>query len=181
MCQVDLFICRSHLAAFFWELHHVFEALEAAINRGKKEYPKNQYFYIQERKLETERQSAIFKEIAAYRNEGHSIPAIIGQQWEEKEGKVKFVHHFLPTIKGHEPKESIELNHQLQVYFEYVVNLWLPFVPEPLKSQFPRSFRFPVTVPFYYLGELRAQLGGGHQLEIALEAYERPVGDVKGG
>jgi hypothetical protein len=171
--QVDLIICRSHLASFFWELHHVFEALEAAINRGKKEYPNQRYFYSQERVLERTRQSPVPKEIEAYRNEGHNIPAIIGQKWEEKGGK--FLYHFLPSIQGHEPKDAIELNHQLQVYFEYVVNLWLSFVPEPYKSKFPRNFSFPVTVPFSYLGELPADLHGVPQLEVSLEAYERAI------
>lgn len=171
--RVDPIICRSHLAAFFWQLHHVFEALESATRRGKKDYPKEQYFYSAERKLETIRQSSIPKEIDAYRNEGHNIPGIIGQKWEEKGGK--FLHHFLPSIQGHQPKESVELNHQLQIYFEYVVNLWLSFVPEPLKSKFPRSFSFPVTVPFFYLGDLPPELGPAPQLLISLEAYNRPV------
>jgi hypothetical protein len=177
--QVDLIICRSHLASFFWELHHVFEGLEAAIRRGRNEYPKEQYFYSEERKLETIRQSSIPKEIEAYRNEGHNIPAIIGQKWEEKEGE--FLHHFLPSIQGHQPKESIELNHQLQMYFEYVVNLWLSFVPEPYKSAFSRNFSFPVTVPFSYLGHLPADLQGVPQLEVPLEAYERPISSDSSG
>jgi hypothetical protein len=73
--QVDLIICRSHLAAFFWQLHHVLEALESAIRRGEKKYPNERYFYSAERKLESIRQSAIPQEIDAYRNEGHNIPA----------------------------------------------------------------------------------------------------------
>ena len=171
--QVDLIVCRSHLAALFWQFHHVFEALETAIAKGKKEYPKERYFYSAERKLDAIRQSAIAKEIDAYRNEGHDIPAIIGQQWEEKGGK--FLHHFLPSLQGHERKEAIELNHQLQVYFEYVVNLWLSFVPEPLKSKFPRSFSFPVTVPFFYLGDLPAEVREVPQLQVCLEAYDKPI------
>jgi hypothetical protein len=171
--QVDQIICRSHLASFFWQLHHVFEALETAINRGKKENPNERNFYSQERELQKIRETSIPKEIEAYRNQSHSIPAIIGQKWEEKGGK--FLHHFLPSIEGHEPKDSIELNHQLQAYFKYVVNLWLSFVPEPLRAKFPRSFSFPVTVPFFYLGELPAELHSGPQLEVVLEAYERPI------
>lgn len=171
MGQIDLMICRSHLAAFFWELHHVFEALEIAIRRGKNEYPKERYFYSHETQLETIRQSSIPKEIEAYRNEGHNIPAIIGQKWEEKGGK--FLHHFLPSIQGHQPKESVELNDQLQVYFEYVVNIWLSFVPELFKSKFPRNFSFPVTVPFFYLRDLPPELREVRQLQISLEAYER--------
>jgi len=171
--QVDLSICRSHLASFFWELHHVFEALETAINRGKKENPNERNFYSQERELKAIRETPIPREIEAYRNQGHCIPAIIGQKWEEKGGK--FLHHFLPSVEGHELKDSIDLNHQLQAYFEYVVNLWLYFVPQPLKAKFPRSFRFPVTVPFFYLGELPTELASVPQLEVCLEAFEKPV------
>jgi hypothetical protein len=115
--QVDLFICRAHLAAFFWQLHHVFEALELAIRKGKKDYQTERYFYSAERKLQTIRQSAIPREIDAYRNEGHNIPAILGQQWN---ADGNFVHHFLPSLAGHEAKESIDLNEQLKTYFEYV-------------------------------------------------------------
>jgi hypothetical protein len=42
--QIDIVICRSHLAAFFWHLEHVFEALRTAITRGQKEYPEARYF-----------------------------------------------------------------------------------------------------------------------------------------
>ena len=96
--QVDLIICRSHFAAFFWKLHHVFEALESAIGRGQKEHPKERYFYSAEQKLKDIRQSALAQEIDAYRNEGHNIPAVIGQQWDGRGGN--FLHHFLPAIEG---------------------------------------------------------------------------------
>jgi hypothetical protein len=43
--QVDVVICRAHLAAFFWHLEHLFEALRAAITRGQKEYPEAKYFW----------------------------------------------------------------------------------------------------------------------------------------
>jgi hypothetical protein len=148
--QTDLIICRTHLAAFFWQLYHVFEALGAAINRGKKEYPDKRYYYSCERQLGEIRQSPVAREIQAYRNKGHELPGIIGQAWEKRRGK--FLHHFLPSISGQEPKDSIDINRQLQMYFEFVVNLWLSFVPEPYKTQFPRSFKFPVTVPFSYIG-----------------------------
>lgn len=174
--QIDLFVCRSHLAAFFWQIHHVFEALECAIRTGQKEHPKERYFYSAEQKLKTIQESATAKEIDAYRNEGHNILAIIGQQWEAKGGR--FLHHFLPTIAGHQPKESIDLNEQLQLYFEYVVNLWLSFVPGPLKSKFPRDFSFPVTVPFFYLGELSPGLSGVPQLLISLQADQKPAAPV---
>ena len=82
----------------------MFEALEVAIRRGKSEYPNESYFYSHERQLETIRQSAIPKEIEAYRNEGHHIPAIIGQKWEEKGGN--FLHHFLPSIQGHTSRKN---------------------------------------------------------------------------
>jgi hypothetical protein len=73
--QVDSIICRSHLAAFFWQLRHVFEALQLAIEKGQKEHPKERYFYSAEQKLKTIRESALAKEIDAYRNEAHHIPA----------------------------------------------------------------------------------------------------------
>ena len=171
--QIDIIVCRSHLAAFFWQLHHVFEALESAVGKGEKEYPKERYFYSAEQNLKTIRQSVLAKEIDAYRNEGHNIPAIIGQQWDGKGGK--FLHHFLPTIKGHQPKESRDLNEQLQIYFEYVVNLWLSFVPEPLKAKFSRDFSFPVTVPFFYLGQLPPELSGVPQFVVSLQAYQKPA------
>src|SRR5689334_23323005 len=37
--QADVIVCRAHLAALFWQLEHVFEALRAAVTRGKKEHP----------------------------------------------------------------------------------------------------------------------------------------------
>jgi hypothetical protein len=175
--QVDMIICRSHLASFFWELHHVFEAMEIAIKRGQKEQRKLRYFYTQEHALEKLRQTAIPKEIEAYRNESHNIPAIIGQKWEEKGGK--FMYHFLPSIKGHEPKDSVELNKQLQVYFDYVVNLWLAFLPKNYKATFPRNFSFPVTVPFSFVGDLPADLQGDvRQLQVSLEAFDSSIPEV---
>jgi hypothetical protein len=69
------------------------------------------------------------------------------------------VHHFLPSLAGHEAKESIDLSEQLQTYFEYVENVWRLFVPEPLKSKFPRSFRFPVTVPFFIWAKFQRKFG----------------------
>jgi len=177
--QVDVIICRSHLASFFWQLHHVFEAMAIAIKRGQKEHPTLRYFYTQEKELEKVRQAPIPKEIEAYRNESHNVPAIIGQKWEEEGGR--FLHHFLPSIQGHEQKDSVELNRQLQIYFEYVVNLWLAFLPEPNKTMFPRNFIFPVTVPFSYLGELPAGLHGVPQLQVSLEASDSPVPETCAG
>jgi hypothetical protein len=81
----------------------------------------------------------------------------------------------------HEPKDSIELNKQLQVYFEDVVNLWLAFLPEPNKATFPRNFSFPVTVPFSFLGELPAEMQGDvRQLQVNSEAFDRPIPEVVG-
>jgi hypothetical protein len=175
--QVDVIICRSHLASFFWELHHVFESMEIAIKRGQKEQPRLRFFYTQEKALEKLRQTAIPKEIEGYRNEGHNIPAIIGQKWEEKGGK--FMYHFLPSLKGHGSKDSIELNKQLQVYFDYAVNLWLAFLPENYKATFPRNFSFPVTVPFSFVGELPVDLQDDvRQLQVSLEAFDGPIPEV---
>ena len=153
-----MIICRSHLASFFWQSHHVFEAMEVAIKRGQKGVSKAPVFLHPRESPGKSTAAAIPKEIEAYRNESHNIPAIIGQKWEEKGGK--FIYHFLPSLKGTRAKNSVELNKQLQVYFEYVVNLWLAFLPEPNKATFPRNFSFPVTVPFSYLGELPAEMQG---------------------
>ena len=171
--QVDLIICRSHLASFFWQLDHVFEALDIAIKRGQKEFPSDRYFYSQEQALKKVREAETTKEIAAYRNEGHNVPGIIGQKWS---GEHKFLHHFLPTIQGYPAKEDIDINEQLQRYFEYVANVWRSFVPEGLRAKFPRSFFFPVTVPFQFLGELPKELASVPQLQIELEAYEKDAG-----
>ncbi len=123
--QADLVICRTHLAAFFWQIDHVFEALQAAINRGQKEHGDLKYFWKWGQDLKKIEESPLRQEISAYRNKGHEIPAIIGCTWEEKGGK--FIRHFLPTINGHEPKEPIDMNTQLQRYFEFVANVWLSF------------------------------------------------------
>jgi ribonuclease HI len=163
--QVDVLICRAHLAGFFWQLEHFFELLRIAIRRARKEQPDEKYFLSYEKKLEELEQTAIRQEINAYRNKGHEITAIIGCSWEQESNK--FRHHFLPTIEGFEPKESIDMNTQLQKYFEFVANVWLSFAPSELKDKFPRDFRFPVTVPNSFLGELPAELkGGAPQLEV---------------
>jgi hypothetical protein len=171
MAQVDVVICRTHLAAFFWQLDHVFEALEATITRGQKEYPTEKYFWICEKRLGEIRQMPICEEIHRYRNKGHEFPGIIGCAWDKKGGK--FLHHFLPAISAQEPKDSIDMNVQLQQYFEFVANLWLSFVPASFKDKFPRSFKFPVTIPHSFLGELPSELKGVPQLEVSIEAYDR--------
>ncbi len=168
MTQVDIVICRAHLASFFWQLDHVFEALRAAITRGPKEYSTIQYFWTCEKQLKEIEDTAIRREISAYRNKGHEIPAIIGSLWDEKGGQ--FLYHYLPSITGHERKESIEMNAQLQRYFEFVANVWLSFVPHNLKDKFPVDFKFPITVPNSYVGELPPRLEGGLQLEVRIVA-----------
>ena len=35
----------THLAAFFWQIDHVFEALRTAITRGQKEHGELKYFW----------------------------------------------------------------------------------------------------------------------------------------
>jgi hypothetical protein len=169
MAQVDLVICRAHLAAFFWQLDHVFEALRAAVTRGQKEHQMARYFWSYEKQLDEIDQTAIRQEIKAYRNKGHDIPAIIGCAWEEKG---KFHHHFLPSIEGHEKKESIDMNTQLQRYFEFVANVWFSFAPGNVKDRFPRDFRFPVTVPHSFVGEHPPELRDVQQLEVQLVAKQ---------
>jgi len=171
LTQVDVVICRAHLAAFFWQLDHIFEALKIAVTRGQKEHPALKYFWSFEKRLEEFEQTAIRQEISAYRNKGHEIPAIIGCEWDEKGGK--FLHHFLPSIVGHAQSESIDMNTRLQQYFEFVANVWLSFTPSDLKAEFPRSFTFPITIPNSYLGELPPELKGIPQFAVSIEAYDR--------
>ncbi len=167
--QIDLVICRSHLAAFFWQINHVFEALRTAITCGQKEHGELKYFWEWEQHLNKIDETPVRKEIRDYRNKGHDIPAIIGCSWESKGGK--FVRHFLPTIDGHEPKESTDMSTRLQQYFEFVANVWLSFAPGDFKNKFPRDFKFPVTVPHSFNGELPPELKSVPQLVVAIEAY----------
>jgi hypothetical protein len=168
--QIDIVICRTHLAAFFWHLEHVFEALRTAITHGKDENPDLEYFWRYEKRLDEIEQFNIRQEIKDYRNMGHQNPAIIGCRWDSKG---HFLHHFLPTISGHQQKEDIELNLRLQQYFEFAVNVWLEFAPEYYKERFPRDFTFPVTVPYMFLGEIPKELNGVPQLEVSVVSYKR--------
>jgi len=165
--QNDTLICRAHLAALFWQLDHFFEGLRLAIARGKEEHPTLKYFRSYEKRLEEIEQTATRREINAYRNQNHETPAIIGCAWGEKGN---FRHHFLPSILGHEQKESIDMNTQLQTYFEFVSDVWLDFAPSDLRDRFPRSFKFPVTIPNFFLGELPPGLKGLPRLEVSIEA-----------
>jgi hypothetical protein len=169
--QADTVICRAHLAAFLWQIDHVFEALRIAITRGQKEHGELKYFWKWEQDMEKIEGHPLRYEINAYRNKGHEFPGIIGCLWEEKGGK--FVRHFLPTIDGHEPKESADMSTQLQVYFEFAANVWLSFAPGDFKEKFPRNFKFPVTIPHSFIGELPPELNSAPQLEISIEAYNR--------
>jgi hypothetical protein len=182
--QVDVLICRAPLAAFFWQLDHFFELLRTAVTRGQKEQPNEKYFWFYEKKLEELEQAQLRREINAYRNKGHEITAIIGCSWESETNK--FGHHFLPTIEGHEPKESTDMTTQLHKYFEFVASVWHSFAPSDLKDKFPRNFEFPVTVPHSFLGELPPELKGVPQFAVSIEAdgdgnpeLDKVVGDAK--
>jgi hypothetical protein len=157
-------------AAFFWHLEHVFEALRTAITRGKKEHPEGKYFWAYEKRLDEIEQLTIRQEIRDYRNMGHQNPAIIGSNWD---GEGHFLHHFLPTISGHQPQEDVDMNARLQQYFEFATNVWLEFAPGDYKEKFPRDFRFPVTVPYLFGGEFPKELKGVPQLEVCVESYNR--------
>jgi len=171
MIQADVVICRAHLAAFFWQLDHVFEALRISVTRGQKEHADLRYFWSYERRLQEIEEMAERRQISAYRNKAHELPGIIGCSWDKKGGK--FLHHFLPSVVGHPPNESNEMNAQLQQYFEFVANVWLSFAPSDLKSKFPRNFQFTVTVPNSYIGELLPELENAPQLSVSIEAYDR--------
>ncbi len=176
--QIDTVICRTHLAAFFWHLEHVFEALQTAIKRGQKEHADLKYFWAYEKRLDAIEELAIRLEIRDYRNMAHEIPAIIGCRWDAQDHH--FVHHFLPTLSGYENKEHIDLNTRLQQFFEFAANVWLEFAPGDFKEKFPRDFRFPVTVPYMFLGELPKELSGVPQLEVSVESYSKEKPDEKG-
>jgi hypothetical protein len=169
--QIDTVICRTHLAAFFWHLEHIFEALRTAINRGQKEHADLKYFWAYEKRLDEIEQFPIRREIRDYRNAAHETPAIIGCWWDAKDHH--FVHHFLPTLGGYENKEHIDLITRLQQFFEFAANVWLEFAPGDFKEKFPRDFRFPVTVPYMFLGDLPNELSGLPQLEVSVESYSK--------
>lgn len=168
--QTDLVICRAHLAAFFWQLDHVFEALDLSVKRGQKERPGQRYFWSYEDQLKKIEQEPTRKQINAYRNKAHEAPAIIGIKWT---GEHKFVHHFLPSIPGLAENDDIDMNEKLQEYFEYTANVWLSFMPSEVKKRFPRDFRFVVTLPHTYTGELPPGLECPPQLEVHIEAYNK--------
>jgi hypothetical protein len=168
--QTDVLICRSHLGAFFWHLEHVYEALRAAITRGQKEYPTEKYFWSYATRLETWEQSPLRGEIRDYRNIGHQTPGIIGAAWDPQG---KFLHHFLPTVSGHTPREDVDMNTRLQQYFEFTANVWLDFAPGDCKNRFPRDFRFPVTVPFLYVGQIPDGLKKVPQFEVVVQSYQK--------
>jgi hypothetical protein len=112
----------------------------------------------------------IRQEIKDYRNWSHRIPAIVGTQWDGDGG---FLHHFLPAITGHHPQEDVDLNTRLQRYFEFGANVWLEFAPGYFKERFPRDFRFPVTVPYLFGGEIPEELKKIPQLYVSVQSYRR--------
>jgi hypothetical protein len=171
--QTDLTICRAHLAALFWQLEHVFEGLRIAVRRGKREQPLEKYFPNYEQQLDKLEQHPLRQEIKAYRNMAHNVPAIIGCQWEHKGGR--FLYHFLPTLDGREPTE--DMNGQLQRYFEFAAGVWHSFAPSEVKDQFPRSFKFPVTIPYSNLGELPHELKSIRQLEVEITEDQKGRAD----
>ena len=99
---------------------------------------------------------------------GHQVPAIIGAAWD---GKGRFLHHFLPTIIGHQPQEDFDMNARLQRYFEFAANVWLEFAPGSFKERFPRDFWFPVTVPYLFGGEIPKEYNKVPQLYVSVRSY----------
>lgn len=132
LLQEDLLICRAHLAAFFWQIDHILEALRIAIRRGQKEHPEAKYFWTWEKELDKLEQTDIWKQINGYRNKAHEIPAIIGCKWESKGGK--FVGHFLPGLVGQKQDESLCLNDQL-----VIVRAWRSESEIPARFQIQRD------------------------------------------
>jgi hypothetical protein len=169
--QIDVVICRTHLAAFFWHIEHLFEALRTAVKKGKQDYPDERYFWTYDKHLDKIDELTIRKEIKDYRNLAHETPGIIGCKWSSEDHL--FLYHFLPTIAGYQDKEHIELSARLQEFFEFAANVWLEFAPSELKDKFPRDFRFPITIPYMFEGELPDSLIGIPQLEVQVNSYEK--------
>ena len=71
------------------------------------------------------------------------------------------------------------MNTRLQQYFEFAPNVWIEFAPGDYKEKFPRDFRFPVTVPYLFAGELPQELKGVPQLEVSVESYDREKADAE--
>jgi hypothetical protein len=69
------------------------------------------------------------------------------------------------------------MNTRLQQYFEFAPNVWIEFAPGDYKEKFPRDFRFPVTVPYLFAGELPKELKGVPQLEVCVQSYNREKPD----
>jgi hypothetical protein len=99
MMQIDLIICRAHLAAFFWQVDHLFEALRIAIVRGQKEHPELEYFWKWGKRLDEISSSTTSKEINAYRNKSHEYcchhwtKMEKGAQGPEVSSSLSAVHH----------------------------------------------------------------------------------------
>ena len=74
---------------------------------------------------------------------------------------------------GHTQPATGYMNAQLQHYFEFVAAVWHSFAPSELKDRFPRSFKFPVTVPHTFLGELPQELNEIRQLEVQISEDEK--------
>lgn len=165
----DIVVCRAHLASFFWNLDHFFEALQIAVKCGKKEYPDSNYFEQYQEQLGRIERSTTFIEIKDYRNWSHRIPGIIGCNWD---AGGNFLHHFLPTISGHSPKENVDLNLLLRQYFEFAANVWFDFIPQKLHDKYPRNFRFPVTVPYLFTGDIPEGVKSMLQCEVLVQRQE---------
>jgi hypothetical protein len=69
------------------------------------------------------------------------------------------------------------MNTQLQQYFEFAANVWLEFLPKGVRETFPHDFKFPVTVPYMFLGDLPKGLSGVPQLEVTVKSYDRAKGN----
>lgn len=67
---------------------------------------------------------------------------------------------------------------QLRSYFELVAAAWFSFAPGDFKDKFPRDFKFPVTVPYTFVGTLPPGMEDVPQLEVAVEAYQKEDEDV---
>ena len=83
MSQTDLIVCRAHLAAFFWQVDHVFEALRIAINRGQKEHADLKYFWGWGKTWRRSSRRRFTKRSTPIATSRMNFRAVIGGKWED--------------------------------------------------------------------------------------------------
>lgn len=156
--QSDMMTCRAHLAAFFWQLDHIFESLLLALRRGRDENKVDMRTYVlAERFIKKQQSSTIGEEISLYRNASHQVPGIAARWHESNTGK--FLFHFLPEPgeefdRENPPAEIAQtparkMEEQLHSYFEFVART----CTEVIHWNFSDTWTILVVCPFTFMGD----------------------------